>query len=651
MALVTLAGALGAVLLTWAIVYAALVGIGLAVRRWVDADVDTADQGRGADALSDAFWVGFAAVLLLLQLWHLVRPVDAVATALVLGGGLAAFAARRHAAAAQLREMWRVSRVTRALAALAVIWIALRALGPMTLYDSGMYHVPFVTWAKSYAIVPGLGNLHGRLAFNPSSLLFAAALDVGPWREGAAHVVNGLLVAAFSLHAVLASCRMRPGGAGFPRGLFELAVLPGVLAAALRQDVRSLSTDLPVFLLLLASVSRLFERLVQSGGDTSPPLLARGAGAWLGTTLAVLAAAVTVKLSALPFSAAGALLALALWLASRPSAGAAGWSWRPYVLPLALATVWLVRGAVLSGYPLYPSRVVALPVDWRVPAEQAAAEAAWVTMSARNLNTNELFASWEWLRPWVAGVVTRNDLFAYLLVPVGLLALVLLALAIRRRDVLRAWRRGAWLLAPLGVGLVVWWISAPHPRLAQALFWSATGAAAAVLAASTWGPQRRRELAIGVALITMLFVARSAASAALHPSGEGALRSAARAVLAARTESAWIAPMPAPDLLEYTLPTGIPLAVPRGDNSCWNGPALCTPHPVPTLSWRRTDDVAAGFRAGGAWEPTWWPNPWTPFLDYWRCLRAAPPGGPARDPEAACLERVSAAAEPNAGPR
>jgi hypothetical protein len=67
---------------------------------------------------------------------------------------------------------------------LFVLWAANRCAGPLTLYDSGMYHAPTVEWFKAYPVVPGLGNLHGRLAFNPSGLLFAAMLDRGPFASG-----------------------------------------------------------------------------------------------------------------------------------------------------------------------------------------------------------------------------------------------------------------------------------------------------------------------------------------------------------------------------------------------------------------------------------------------------------------------------------
>ena len=237
--MISLVGSATGIIATWAALYISLTGLGLATHHW-----STGSRPRG---IGDSAWVGYACVLLALQLWHLFLPLGAIATVLVVGGGGAAALAYRDA---WTGKMWTPGWGARLVAGIVIAWIAVRALGEMTLFDSGMYHVPFVNWAKAYPIVPGLANLHGRLGFNPASLLFAAMVDVGPWVNGSQHVVNGFLVALYALQALRNAATLRPDSPASPRALFELAMLPGVLVAAMRQDVRSLSTDLPAFVLL-----------------------------------------------------------------------------------------------------------------------------------------------------------------------------------------------------------------------------------------------------------------------------------------------------------------------------------------------------------------------------------------------------------------
>jgi hypothetical protein len=74
------------------------------------------------------------------------------------------------------------------------IWLANRAIGPALNADSGLYHFTSVRWATSYPIVPGLGNLHYRLAFNSSYFLYVASLDIGAWAHESHHLANGFLL-------------------------------------------------------------------------------------------------------------------------------------------------------------------------------------------------------------------------------------------------------------------------------------------------------------------------------------------------------------------------------------------------------------------------------------------------------------------------
>jgi hypothetical protein len=51
----------------------------------------------------------------------------------------------------------------------------------------------------AYPIVPGLGNLHPRLAFNSAYFLYAAALDGEPWLHCAQPVAAYLPVLAMAV--------------------------------------------------------------------------------------------------------------------------------------------------------------------------------------------------------------------------------------------------------------------------------------------------------------------------------------------------------------------------------------------------------------------------------------------------------------------
>lgn len=632
MTLLALLPNLAAVIATWTILYLSITGIGVAAMR--PLGVDVADDTD----LADAFWLGLASLLFLLQTWHLFLRISGYTTVLLVVPGLLLLLRYRRRFLAALVAGPVPSRKLAAAIVVAVLWVALRSLGPVTLYDSGMYHLPYMEWARSYPIVAGLGNLHGRLAFHPAILLLAAAIDQGPWRGGSSHITNGLLVAAFTMHALWGARRIFQSRTPRPRDLFRLAVLPAVLGAALRQGVASLETDVPVLILMLVTTGLLLDLLVRRAPDAATRQ------ARVSILLPVTAAAACVKLSAATYGLAATAVGIVAWLwPGSTERRVPRLRLRPLVLPVALGLVWFTNGAILSGYPLYPGSWPSLNVDWRVPAEQVAAEGAWIRMSARSLDTNRIVTDGDWLRPWVRDVLERGDLFEELLAPLAGIAIVLLMLATgRRRKRSSGWQAARWLTIPIATALAVWWIDAPSARLGQGIMWSLLGVLAAVWAAPAPGPvspTRSRALLAGVAAMTSLFVLRRAAGDAYHAAPGERVHAAIASVLAVPDGGRWLGAVPEAVLTHSVTAGGVPVTVPIGDNGCWGAAPGCTPHPVPGLQYRKPDDPAGGFRIVGPWAPARWPNPWSPFLRYWRCTRQGA-DGPTLDRQRACRDAI-----------
>ncbi|MCC6316272.1 MAG: hypothetical protein IT361_01180 [Gemmatimonadaceae bacterium] len=606
------------VALTWGVASAVCVGWGAALATWWGGRITTWRD------VSLAFWMGAGAVIATLQLWHFLLPVDGRALALIVAGGALGLALQHRAVSGVLAA---ADRRTILAGALVILWISNRALGVTTFYDTGMYHQPFVAWSNAGPLVPGLGNLHGRLAFNSSSLLLASAFDLGPFDGRAPHLLNGWLTAVFATEALAAWRSARGAGDPRPFDLFTLAVLPSVAFGALTQDVRSLSTDATVCLVLFAGT-----RLVFDGLATTPTT--RGdQGRWMAAVLLLFTTAVTVKLSA-------AVMALASVMVVAWSLRSTSWprwseAFRGVVVPVLLFVGWVATGIVLSGYPLYPASVLGVDVPWRVPGEQVSAEAAWIVMSARNLNSNVIYPGASWVVPWLRGVIVRGDLFVQLPLPLLLTA----AVALRART---APHRVAWAptwrlaFAPAVAALAFWVVAAPHTRMAQGIVWGVAAMALAWSALTFAGRQRGpARLITVVAVVSCLLGARQVAGLFLRAEPGHRVRAAVEGVVTLPASGVWMAPLPVPRLADTTLPSGLRVAVPIDDNSCWNTPGPCTPHPSAGLALRYPDaGPLAGFiSADGRWAPRRWPNPWTPFLAWWRCTR----GGAS---DAACLART-----------
>ena len=596
---------------TWLVAALALVGLGSWTLRWYGAPVETWRD------FSAAFWLGIATAIGIAQLWNFVAPVNGVASAVLLGAGAAGLWTIRRNLAHLIRGPEKLSRGSALCITLLLIWLANRALGPSRLYDTGMYHQPFVNWVNAWPIIPGLGNLHGRLAFNPSSLLFAALLDTGPLDKLAFHLMNGLLYAALLVEGFASWGVMRGSAAPRAYHLFSIAILPNIIHGGMRQDVRSLSTDAAVGAMLFAAVRLLFDALAHRAPDW------RVRGPQMAVIVTLFAAATTMKLSAAVVAVAGAALAMMLLLPRKgdgePLRGMTIARWLAPALVLGIA--WVGRSVVLSGYPLYPLDALPVGVDWRMLPEHVNAEHAWIDASAKGLNTNIYSPGLTWLRPWLVRVVTLPDLFVEFTLPLLAIGGVVLAGVLRWRS--RAptgWSRGWWwIVVPLALGGAAWAITAPHPRLVHGILWSSAAIALSYAVAAwkgRWAPARL--LGVVVACLTIALALKQGVEAARETRS---LSSVMSAWLTLPGEP-WLEPLPRRRYNAFVTNTGLAVAVPDGDNRCYNGPILCTPHPEPHLEARDPGNLGQGFRTTGErWEPQRWPNPWSTFLRFWRCSR------------------------------
>jgi len=514
------------------------------------------------------------------------------------------------------------------LLVVAGLWLANLSLGPLDNYDSALYHLQAVRWAEDFPAVPGIGNLDGPLAFNNSYSLFSAMLSVGPWQGRANHLANGLLVLVFLGQSIIAGARLLAGERE-PGRLFDFLLLAAVASRALNGGVSNFGTDLGASLLLLVSASLLYTKflsLTAESDDRSYSLIA---------LVVLLAAAVTFKTNAGPFAAVGFLLAVFFWLSHNRGRQAQrvrtlGWALTALVL---YAGLWMGRGVVLSGYPLFPTSFAGFPVEWRVPTEHADAEFAYIVHSGRASTQNLPVVAGEaglssWIPRWTQHALDNPYDLA---VPLGLALLGTLAYRVRRHQATAKrsdFAGGWWLLLPIGVSVAAWFSVAPEPRYALPHFW--------LLAALCWSqrfrlqsgsiplPNERRLVAIGVVLGISPLLVNPVFSREFPDRHGNPVVAILKANLNRPGQDRWLQPIEGkPVLSTYRTQSGLLLnTVPE---RCWDAPLPCTPNPAPNLRARDPANLAKGFVVDGDWQMENWPMSWQPdFLQAWRRSRARP---------------------------
>jgi hypothetical protein len=552
------------ILVAWVAIALVLVGVGSLVRQALRAPV-----GDAADWLL-AFWLGWVATLFVLGLWHLALPVDRRALIVIVALGLAGHGV---AGLGPWRALARGARRHAALLvvlALAAVWLADRAVFRVMNGDSGLYHVPTIRWLTAYAVVPGLGNLHERYAFNQSYFLYAALLDVAPFAGRTAHIANGILLLAAVARGLLGAHRLLGRGRRWsPADLCAALFLPALAPAAFDVNLSNPTPDLALYAFAFVLAAELVE--VATPGRPAP------ARDFAVAALAILClGAVTVKLSAAMLAGATLVVGVALWL----------WRERPegrrraaLAATLAVAGLggvgpWLAHGVVLSGYPLFPVPVLGLPVEWRL--SRAAVDELnrpillWDAVGLR---------WWQALRnpAWLATALESNGWGARDAVLLGVASAAAACLLLHR-----LLRRGAparvsaLVLVPPLASLLYVFATAPLARYA--------GASLALLAA----------LAVGLLVADLAPHARRAlpvvaGGAALVLAGVPFARGDAWPRTQARFD-----PVSPPRYATLRLATGLEVLHPE-NMMCWDAPLPCTPTPNPRLRLRRAHDLASGF--------------------------------------------------------
>ncbi len=81
-------------------------------------------------------------------------------------------------------------------------YISMTYMFEVVTYDTGLYHSQAVQWIEEYGVVPGLGNLHHRFAYNSAIMCLHALFSMKFLFGQQLHCVNGFMLILFTSYAV-----------------------------------------------------------------------------------------------------------------------------------------------------------------------------------------------------------------------------------------------------------------------------------------------------------------------------------------------------------------------------------------------------------------------------------------------------------------
>lgn len=339
-------------------------------------------------------------------------------------------------------------------AIVVLIWAYCTSRGYMH-YDSDLYHAQSIRWIEEYGIVKGLGNIHVRFAYN-SSFFALSALYSMPYIFGQSmHSVNGLIALILSVEAlriVHAWKRKKLLLSDFARAaaLFYLTLIySDIMAPA--SDYAIMCT---VFYIIIKWLSQLEDE--QEADNVTPYALLCVAGVY----------AVSLKLTA------GLILILVL----KPAIMLIRQKrWKEIILYLCMGIgvimPWLIRTVWISGYLLYPFPALDIfSVDWKIPAQAAALDAAEIKTWGRGLNNAALvnMPMTEWFPQWFQTMLPKlGKLFIIADIISIILGFIMFIIVLFRRKADKIKDIGLVWLA-IAASYLFWQLSAPLIRYGYA---------------------------------------------------------------------------------------------------------------------------------------------------------------------------------------
>lgn len=314
-------------------------------------------------------------------------------------------------------------------------------------YDTGLYHAQAIRWIEEYGVVPGLGNLHMRFAYNSAFMCLQALFSL-EWLVGKSmHSLNGF----FCLCALLyAFGTVRIPGREKWRTSDLLKCVTVIFIVGNRYDIASSGTDIWAMLLILYICMKWCELLEREEEETAP---------WCYICL-VGFYALTVKLSA---AAIVILVLYPLYLLIRRK------EYRKIlyngILALVIVLPYLIRNVIISGYLIYPYAGIDLfSVDWKMNPEVLRRDSLDIKMWGRGLTSIEEYdyTLFGWIPNWF---FSKSMGYRVLLI-IGMVCVVLVLGRIWKKFTEKRYGDVAILAASV-VCLGFWLMTAPLIRYGQ----------------------------------------------------------------------------------------------------------------------------------------------------------------------------------------
>lgn len=329
--------------------------------------------------------------------------------------------------------------------------------------DTNLYHQQIVRWLKEYGLVPGLGNLHCRLAQVSGWLALAAIVDWGPFQARAAFIMPLLCLVSSMLYFLYGACSATSTPKRFYiLCMFFLTCIYIFNFGNVSLYMIGLYYDRPALIFYIIFIAEFLPNFFEKYDEI---LLKKK----LIIVSILICASILFKPVAVP-AVVFYLILLIIYIVDKKinfhDLLAILW------IPLCGMLLWVTINILLSGYPLFPFTSFRLPFDWTMRE----ADVDWMRRAVQG------WARWPrydfekaldagvgyWFLPWLQRSLA-SPAFCLIIVAPLFLGTLLWFVAFWKKGTLE----GKFFFCALGVSqLVYWFVQHPALRFGVEFFWS-----------------------------------------------------------------------------------------------------------------------------------------------------------------------------------
>lgn len=317
------------------------------------------------------------------------------------------------------------------------------------IYDTNLYHAQAIRWIEEYRVVPGLGNLHSRLACNSSFFCLQALFSFRSIIGHSMHNMNGF-IAWVILSYALCSIRFR-GKKVYISDFARIGFI--IYYRSTIYSMGSPETDICTMGLIGYIVCKWIDLLEEDIKNMAPYSYLCILGVYSATFK--LSSAMIVFLVVMP----------AYWLIREKK-------WKEIILYIGLGILvimpFIIKNIILSGYLLYPYPNIDLfSFDWKIPAEQARVMKEIITAWAQGFRSTYAPASFsEWFPVWRENILLADPYmhveFILDIVAIPISLIIGIVKGLRSKD----WNF-LHVMACLTAGILFWFFNAPTRRFGE----------------------------------------------------------------------------------------------------------------------------------------------------------------------------------------